>query len=270
MAAQCRVYFASPSLRLQPELIENAISNNFEALIYYDRSYWLEKSIGNNIHAAVQLVHPVRLLSPHAHQERVAIQKILTTHLNRLASRTEVPAKLARRLGALGSKCCNDSPNPLDVASHVQQMFRAQSRRLPGFVAMSFLKTVCNAWTTSSRFGSCSLCPFGCDDPNGSDLSHLVQCGSMREAAKTFLKHWERWPLSGNIMMSFASDCDPSSGIAAVTMIWHDILLHVFHSRKHGNASPIIELMGSRIKFICRNSQLCKMILRKAYRGANV
>ena len=68
------------------------------------------------------------------------------------------------------------------LAQVVIDNLRHCCKALPHHVVCSFLKTLANAWVTSSRLGACpSECVFGCGCSDGDNITHMIACPLFRK-----------------------------------------------------------------------------------------
>eukprot|EP00972_Heterocapsa_arctica_P097473 14380388-Heterocapsa_arctica.AAC.1 len=62
------------------------------------------------------------------------------------------------------------------------------NQRAPLAVRASVIKTVCNAWATSSRMHSARVgCRFGCGLESGDSMLHYLNCPRLRRAVWRYL-----------------------------------------------------------------------------------
>ena len=87
-------------------------------------------------------------------------------------------------LGKIGRILSCSTPTPNDFPPDV---FLQTIKEAPNYIAMSVLKTLANAWTTSRRMHASEVrrCIFGCDDIDC--LSHYICCSTLSSAVASAL-----------------------------------------------------------------------------------
>jgi hypothetical protein len=132
---------------------------------------------------------------------------------------------------------------------------------LPQVVQSSMVRSICNAWTTSGRFGGPRLlCPFGCRVRNGDRWSHFVRCTAIR-------RMWEgTCPSALGIFVNFSFEKavllspDLSRDEAVQVALWTDVVGHCANDVRAAGTSPatvFIEgegMMAARLRFLAVQS----------------
>ena len=167
------------------------------------------------------------------------------------------------------NKWLQDEDQVEPAAAHIRLVLKASCKQLPHFVVAAFLKTVGNAWCTASRFGESAKCPFGCKEPAGSKVAHLMGCPVLHAtAAKLLHRTWKGWPKEGGVASSLCASCNDAGMNASIVQVcWHDLVLQAFNARRTGSNTSVLNLVKARIRAICRQHPPAKALLRAAFGG---
>jgi hypothetical protein len=140
--------------------------------------------------------------------------------------------------------------------------------KVPQVVLSSMIRSICNAWTTSGRFsGPRSVCPFGCQAPNGDRWSHFPVCSAIRrmwaaacpQASEVFLH------LTLEKVLFLSPDLQPEEDVQVA--LWSDVVGHCANDiRALGTAPSQVFLDGegmiaARLRFLAVQSGPARAVI---------
>ena len=261
LATRSRAWITSCQFQDFPGKMEQALAHP-DALLHFDRGWWLQHSVQAQVQEAADQVHPVRVLHPYRHLSPLPTQALLYKHLHSQAARTELIRAVATRIVRwVGPQEAEAS------ACRAIQLLSSMKRIMPTFVCAAYLKTLMNAWPTPYRFGMAVDCPFCGTEPAGAKIEHILACPAMRSAAAPFLLHWLRWPLSGGCKEALGLDMLPGTPEAYITFAWHDLIMQAFFAMHHGDRASLASLLRGRLRVLCRRSPILKATFKNMHRS---
>ncbi len=136
------------------------------------------------------------------------------------------------------------------------------------------VRNLCNAWTTSGRFGGPrACCPFGCRARNGDRWGHFVRCpalGGMWEGAcPSALPVFVHFSLEKALLLSPELTRDQAVQIA----LWTDVVGHCANDVRAARSAPSEVLlqgggmMKARLRFLavqCDGARAAISVMRAA------
>ena len=139
----------------------------------------------------------------------------------------------------------------------------AACKVLPHHVVCAYLKTLANAWITSSRLGAAAgACVFGCGCMQGDSISHLAFCKKLQEAASPYMPAgYSQWPMAARTIELLCLD-EVSTPILINRIIWMEITMHcsnVIRRRPH----DLKQMVVARVRALCRESPVIRRLLKE-------
>jgi exonuclease III len=123
--------------------------------------------------------------------------------------------------------------------------------RLPSPLKMSILRTICNAWNTTSRFHQpLSACMFGCGAPADDRLLHYLCCPAVARQALRLLRLDSSLLAPSPLYALFALLATPDKRSAAALYI--DATLFAFNAKRNGAVASAGHVFAARINDIRR------------------
>jgi hypothetical protein len=130
--------------------------------------------------------------------------------------------------------------------------------RLPTPLKLSMLRTVCNAWNTSSRFHQpVGACLFGCDAPADDRLLHYLCCPAVARPALRLLSLDSRPLAPSPLFPLFAMLASPATRSA--TALYIDATLFAFNSLRNGAPASAGHIFAARVKDIRRRTPASRL-----------
>ena len=162
------------------------------------------------------------------------------------------------------------SEHIVELATPLICKMKEACRQLPPHVACSFLRSLANSWTTSSRMSGSPNCCLFCRHQNGDSIRHMMACPVIIDALKPFFpRDYDDWPIKQCTPQALCLD-EADTATIQCRMVWHDVILHCFHTFKHASRHLCAEgLIRARIRAICRESHFVRRLLVKAKRGSD-
>jgi hypothetical protein len=125
--------------------------------------------------------------------------------------------------------------------------------RLPSPIRLAVLRTVCNAWNTTSRFHQpVGACIFGCEGPADDRLVHYLCCPAIAAPALRLFAIDPSSLLPIPILSLFALLADPAMRSAAALYV--DAALFAFNSMKNGVAASAGNVFAARVRDMRRRT----------------
>ena len=144
----------------------------------------------------------------------------------------ELAGVLSKRIRHLGFESCDE------LAQNLILNFRCVAEYVKPFVLTAVLKTVCNAWPTSRRYGhnNATHCRLGCYAVAGDDLRHYPFCpvveGFIRSEGSIDVCLWIRNRSLGHLLLLHPVDFETM----VVSSLWADIIFQSVNSARHSCA----------------------------------
>ena len=141
----------------------------------------------------------------------------------------ELAGVLSKRIRHLGFESSGE------LARNLILNFRCVAGYVKPFVLTAVLKTVCNAWPTSRRYGhnNDSRCRLGCYAVAGDDLRHYPFCpvveGFIRNEGNIDVCLWIRNRSLGHMLLLHPVDFETM----VVSSLWADIIFQSVNSARH-------------------------------------
>ncbi len=125
--------------------------------------------------------------------------------------------------------------------------------RLPSPLCLAVLRTVCNAWNTSSRFHQpVGACIFGCEGPADDRLVHYLCCPAIAAPALRLLSLDASTLVPTPLLSLFALLADPAQRSAAALYV--DAALFAFNSKKNGASATAGHVFAARVRDMRRRT----------------
>ncbi len=129
----------------------------------------------------------------------------------------------------------------------------AISSRLPSSLKLSLIRTVCNAWNTTSRFHQpVGACVFGCDAPADDRLLHFLCCPAVARQALRLLGIVSGPLAPAPLFPLFALMASPAQRSAIALYI--DATLFTFNAKRNGAYASAGHVFAARVKDIRRRT----------------
>jgi hypothetical protein len=175
-----------------------------------------------------------------------------------------IEATFVRRTSAM-----TGVPISLEAVRRMRLLLVSLRACLPQVVQSSMVRSICNAWTTSGRFGGPRMaCPFGCRARNGDRWSHFVRCSAVR-------RMWEATCPSALLIFANLSyekavllSPDLSRDEAVQIALWTDVVGHCASDARAAGTSPatvFLEgegMMAARLRFLAVQSDGAREVIR--------
>jgi hypothetical protein len=193
------------------------------------------------------------------------LQAWATRQLRRNFSMELMEAAFVRRASAMTGIAVS-----VEAVRRMRTMLVSIRASLPQVVQSSMVRSICNAWTTSGRFGGPRLlCPFGCRVRSGDRWSHFVRCSAIR-------RMWEgTCPSALGIFANFSCEKamllspDLSRDEALQVALWTDVVGHCANDVRAAGTSParvFVEgegMMAARLRFLAVQSDGAREVIRR-------
>jgi hypothetical protein len=161
------------------------------------------------------------------------------------------------------------APVSLEAVRRMRVLLVSLRASLPQVVQSSMVRSICNAWTTSGRFGGPRMpCPFGCRTQNGDRWSHFARCAAVR-------RMWEgtcpsALPIFANLSFDkvLPLNADLSRDEAVQIAIWTDVVGHCASDARADGAAPakvLLEgegMMAARLRSLAVQSDGAREVIR--------
>jgi hypothetical protein len=119
--------------------------------------------------------------------------------------------------------------------------------RLPAGLKLSVLRTVCNAWNTTSRFHQpVAACQFGCSAPADDRLAHYLCCPALARPADRLLSLDVNSLSPSPLLRLFLMLATQGTRVRAAVFI--DAALFAFNGVKNGASGSPACLFAGRVK----------------------
>jgi hypothetical protein len=125
--------------------------------------------------------------------------------------------------------------------------------RLPSPLRLAVLRSVCNAWNTSSRYHQpVGACIFGCDSPADDRMVHYLCCPAL--AVQSFrLLSLDASTLAAKPLLSLVTLL-ASPAQRSVAALYFDAALFAFNAKKNGAAASAGHVFAARIRDMRRRT----------------
>jgi hypothetical protein len=131
--------------------------------------------------------------------------------------------------------------------------------RLPAPLKLAILRTVCNAWNTTSRFHQpLGACVFGCEAPADDRVLHYLCCPAVARQALRILCIDTRPFYPAPLVPLFDLLASPAQRSA--TALYIDATLYAFNAKRFGAPASAGHIFAARVKDLWRRTppgQLC-------------
>jgi hypothetical protein len=130
--------------------------------------------------------------------------------------------------------------------------------RLPASLKLAVMRTVCNAWNTTSRFHlPLGACVFGCEAPADDRMLHYLCCPAVARQALRMLRLDTSMFYPAPLVPLFGLLALPAQRSAAALYI--DATLHAFNAKRHGELASAGHLFAARVKDLWRRTPVSQM-----------
>ena len=273
IAARCRVVMASSSHAAAQQLISEALDSDDALMV--PPTGWRRESIIEELQAAYDHVHRIRSIDIQdiASTKPHMLLKVVATASDNI--NYDIHDFIVRRVawwlgvdvGSKGRRRKEQQQVNWDrlhqQAGDIIRACTAGCKVLPCHVVAAYVKSLANAWVTSSRMGGTTkACVFGCGCATGDGIKHLLTCPALFSAAAPYMPAGhDSWPSAPALRQMLLLD-NPTSTTAIVRMIWHDVAMYSSNLLRRRPAD-LQQVVTARVRALCRESSVLKCIMKE-------
>ena len=180
------------------------------------------------------------------------VQKWITQEIRKQWTLVAVDRAVANRLSMLAGR-----PISSEVAGLVRVRVLSLRKTMPPVVLSSVIRSVCNAWTTTGRFGGPTLaCPFACGTEVGDRWSHFPGCSSIRRMWADACPSSDTLVLNMTLEAALLLTPELPNEVVPQVALWTDVVGHCANDIRSQGISPAQVRRGSGGMFAARLRQL--------------
>lgn len=262
LAGRCRVAMSGSSHAAALQLIAEAQESD-DALLHYSPNI-LGTSIVKSVEKAYYTVHNLATTSLDdffASTPRKLNKFVADLYATNYPTSLHDFLQQRLRWWLRGQGADDDSVDYDLLVSTVVSTCRAAAKLLPLHVVAAYLKTVANAWITSSRLGGAPLpCFLKCEGAAHDSITHTLFCPCLRAAAQPYMPTgYAQWPMSNSLQEMLCVDGAPTA-VRINRVIWIEVAMHCSNVLRR-QSYDIKGLVKARVRALCRESQVIRRIM---------